>query len=233
MYTVHLRLVGKIVVDFLFVLILFFSLGVTAEELWANTDRKSALLKAVAQFPPNFHIVERVHDFKLLGVYVDSTLSWTKHVEHIAKATKRLHFLKVLKRAGLPPHHLLHYYVAVIRPVLEYCSCIWHHNITNKLSLQIEAIQKRAIKIIFECTRDMSYANCLYLTELSSLQHRRQQQARDFFRSLLDPNSCLHILLPTPRDPNLVTRLPAARRFPALASRTKKYQSFINFGLLN
>ena len=84
-----------------------------------------------------------------------------------------------------------------------------------------------------ECTRDMSYANCLYLTELSSLQHRRQQQARDFFRSLLDPNSCLHSLLPTPRDPNLVTRLRAARRFPALASRTKKYQFFINFGLLN
>ena len=99
-------------------------------------------------------------------------------------------------------------------------------------SLQIEAIQKRAIKIIFECTRDMSYPNSLYLTELFSLQHRRQQQARDFFRSLLDPNSCLHSLLPTPRDPNLVTRLRAARWFPALASRTKKYQSFINFGLL-
>jgi len=29
--------------------------------------------------------VERVHDFKLLGVYVDSTLSWTKRVEHIAQ----------------------------------------------------------------------------------------------------------------------------------------------------
>jgi len=38
------------------------------------------------------------------------------------------------------------YHFAVIRPVLEYCSCIWHHNITNKLSLQIEAIQKRVIK---------------------------------------------------------------------------------------
>ena len=96
----------------------------------------------------------------------------------------------------------------------------------------IEAIQKRAIKIIFECTRHMSYANSLYLTELSSLQHRRQQQARDF-RSLLDPNSCLHSLLPTPRDPNLVATLRAARRFPALASRTKRYQCFINFGLLN
>jgi len=40
------------------------------------------------------------------------------------------------------PDHLLHYYVAVIQPVLEYCSCTWHHNITNKLSLHIEATQK-------------------------------------------------------------------------------------------
>jgi len=37
-YDDHLRLVGKRVVDFLLVLIepLLFSLGVTAEELWAN-----------------------------------------------------------------------------------------------------------------------------------------------------------------------------------------------------
>ena len=53
-------------------------------------------------------------------------------------------------------------------------SCIWHHNVTNKLSLQIEAIQRRAIKIIFECTRHMSYANSLYLAELASLQHRAE-----------------------------------------------------------
>ena len=180
------------------------------------------------------HLVPRWTCHSLQPMYSQRTSSHTSKCEAITftKKTEPV-FLKVLKRAGLPPHHLLHYYVAVIRPVLEYCSCIWHHNITNKLSLQIEAIQKRAIKIIFECTRDMSYANSLYLTELSSLQHRRQQQARDFFRSLLDPNSCLHSLLPPPRDPNLVARFRAPRRFSALASRTKKYQSFINFGLLN
>ena len=32
---------------------------------------------------------------------------------------------------------------------------------------------------------------------------------------------------------NLTARLRAARTFPALASRTKRYQSFINFGLLH
>jgi len=101
-----------------------------------------------------------------------------------------------------------------------------------KLSLHIKAIQKRAIKIIFECTRGMSYFNSLYFADLSSLQHRRQRQARDFFQSILDPNSCFHSLLPAPRDQNVVARLRVARQFPALASRTKKYQSFINFGLL-
>jgi len=35
-YDDHLRLIGKCVVDFLLVLIVLFSLGVTAEELRAN-----------------------------------------------------------------------------------------------------------------------------------------------------------------------------------------------------
>jgi len=63
-------------------------------------------------------------------------LSWKKHIEYVTtKAAKRLYFLKVLKRSGLPHEHLLHYYTAVIRPVLEYSSCVWHHNLTNELSL--------------------------------------------------------------------------------------------------
>ena len=86
-----------------------------------------------------------------MGVYVDSNLSWKKHIEYVTtKTAKRLYFLKVLKRSGLPREHLLHYYTAVIRPVLEYCSCVWDHNLTNELSLQIETFQKRAIRIIFE-----------------------------------------------------------------------------------
>ena len=40
-YTVYLRLIGKLVVDFLFVLIELFSLDVTAEALRANIDYKS------------------------------------------------------------------------------------------------------------------------------------------------------------------------------------------------
>jgi len=42
-YDVHRELIGKSVVYFLLVLIELFSLGVTAEALRANIDRKSAI----------------------------------------------------------------------------------------------------------------------------------------------------------------------------------------------
>ena len=58
--------------------------------------------------------IDRVTSFKLLGVHIDSTLSWTTHVNNIIeKATSRLYFLKQLKRAGLSTSQLLHYYTAV------------------------------------------------------------------------------------------------------------------------
>ena len=43
-YDVHLRLIGKLAVDFLLVLIELFSLDVTAEALWVNNNWKSAFL---------------------------------------------------------------------------------------------------------------------------------------------------------------------------------------------
>ena len=56
-YTVHLRLIEKLVVDFLFVLIKLFWLRVTADRLRENIDWKSACLQEVGQLRPNFHVI--------------------------------------------------------------------------------------------------------------------------------------------------------------------------------
>jgi len=51
--------------------------------------------------------INRVNSFKLLGVYIDSTMSWTIHVDNtVKKATRRLYFLKQLKRSGLTSKQL-------------------------------------------------------------------------------------------------------------------------------
>ena len=54
MYDVHIWLIGKRVVDFRLVITELFSLGVTAEALWAKIDRKSAISLQRGQFDPKF-----------------------------------------------------------------------------------------------------------------------------------------------------------------------------------
>ena len=42
--------------------------------------------------------IERVNSYELLGIHIDSSLSWSIHIDYIIKeATTRLHFLKQLK----------------------------------------------------------------------------------------------------------------------------------------
>jgi len=65
--------------------------------------------------------IERVSSFKLFGITLSNDLRWSCHVREIsAKANKRLHFLKLLKRSAMTTDDLLHYYKTVIRPVIEY-----------------------------------------------------------------------------------------------------------------
>ena len=54
-YDVHLRIIGKRVVDFLLVLIELFSPSVTAEVLRVKIDRKLAISIQRGQFDPKFH----------------------------------------------------------------------------------------------------------------------------------------------------------------------------------
>ena len=124
----------------------------------------------------------------------------------------------------------IHYhYTGAIRPVLEYATPVWDHLLSKTQIDQIEAIQRRALRIIYSYTNGMPYINALYCASIPSLVDRREQLSRKFFTSILQPSSCLHTLLPTPRDPIITTRLRSANKFPRLPSRTRKYQTFISY----
>jgi len=56
MYDIHLRLIGKHIVDFLLMLTELVSLRLVAEALRAKTDRKSVIYKRVGHHLPNFRI---------------------------------------------------------------------------------------------------------------------------------------------------------------------------------
>ncbi len=66
--------------------------------------------------------LERIESHKVLGLTIQNNLKWDVHInEIVTKASKSLHILRVLKRSGVSPFHLLRVYFALIRSLLEYC----------------------------------------------------------------------------------------------------------------
>jgi len=61
-----------------------------------------------------------------------------------------------------------------IRPILEYCSVVWHHGLTKTQVKQLAAVQRRAIRIIFEVTYHMPYHSAMACANISSLHARRK-----------------------------------------------------------
>ena len=64
----------------------------------------------------------------------------------------RLYCLTQLKRANVGTKELLQFYITCIRPITEYACPVFHNKVTNYLSDDLEAIQRRALKIIFPRT---------------------------------------------------------------------------------
>jgi len=122
--------------------------------------------------------------FKLLGINLCNDLRCDAHVDALcSRVASRLYFLKLLKRSGLSADDLLCFYKSVIRSVLEYGSVVWHHHLTRAQSDKLEALQKRAVRIILYPTI-LPYITALGYLKLESLKHRRTVADKKFFNGI-------------------------------------------------
>ena len=97
----------------------------------------------------NGDVLERVSCAKLLVCHIMSNLSWEDHIANlVSKASRRLHLLRELKRAGLSTKDLLTCYVSIVRSTTEYACQVWSTSLTNEQSHAVETIQRRAMQII-------------------------------------------------------------------------------------
>lgn len=84
-----------------------------------------------------------------------------------AKASTQLYFLK--KWAGLAADQFRHFYLSTIGLIVKYCSVVWHHGLTKAQVEQLEAVQRRAARIIFEVTVNiMPYQSVTAYANISS-----------------------------------------------------------------
>ena len=185
-----------------------------------------------APVPPliiNSNAVERVHSFKILGVWLSDDLSWKSHVNHMhSRATPRLYYLRQLRRCGLSQCDLLASYRTLIRPILEYACPVWHAGLTKGESDILEKIQKRALKIIYS---DIPYEACIQKAQIEFLKTRRERLSKQFFFQICQPNHRLHYLL-NKRD-SIMYNLRNASKYHCPIPKTERYKgSFIVHNLL-
>ena len=79
-------------------------------------------------------------------------------------------------------------------------------------------IQRRALKLIYG--RDNHEMNML-----PSLADRREDLAKRFFNSLINPKNCLHYLLPPKRDINVISKLRHVKLFACPTTRTERFKN--------
>ena len=90
---------------------------------------------------------------KLLGIHLDSSLTWAKHVAVISnKICKRLGLLKRLKQF-LAPRARLTFYNALVQPLMDYGACVWGDSFVTHSNIMLR-LQKRAARIIKDVSWD-------------------------------------------------------------------------------
>lgn len=112
--------------------------------------------------------IKSVGSATILGLHVSCDLKWNVHVDEvIKKARKHLYCLVQPKRSGLEPREPTQFFCTCIRPILEYSCPVYHNSLPAFLSHDLEAIQKRAMRIIYS---PCSYQQALVMAELPLLK---------------------------------------------------------------
>ena len=130
--------------------------------------------------------LEVIYQTKLVGVIIDSSLSWGPHVEHtVKKANQKLWLLIRFKNLGAECDQLLTLYQLKIRCLLEFAAPAFHGALTKQQSNDLEMIQKKSFAIILG-SKYKSYQNALKTLNQEMLSTRRLNHCKTF------ANKCLN-----------------------------------------
>jgi len=106
-----------------------------------------------------------------LGVLIDSNLSFVEHINHVvAKAHARsclIHKCFLSRDTST----LVRAFITYVRPLLEYCSCVWSPHFKNSI-YKVESVQRNFTKRLRGLS-NLSYSDRLAALNLPSLELRR------------------------------------------------------------
>ena len=120
----------------------------------------------------------------VLGFDFSSDPDMSAQVKKIKRGfTSRIWILRHLGHNGFSSRDLLRVYKAVLLPVHDYCSCVFHSSLTQTQTQALERLQAQALKAIYGY--EFSYRALLEITGLETLQARRERRSDKFAEKCL------------------------------------------------
>ena len=152
--------------------------------------------------------LDRVYQFRYLGVILDPCLSWNDHIDYIAsKISSRLGMLRKARKI-IPRASCITLYDSMVLPLFDYCSAVWSGcGITNREYLN--RLQRRAVRIIEG--REVKQNDIRSTLNWPSLEVRRNYQ------TCLQVFKCLNGLAPA----YLLNKFSLSRDFHSHNTRNK------------
>ena len=148
----------------------------------ANTDKSHFLLSGknnlTAYIDGNF--IESEDNEVLLGITIDSNLSFNKHISNLRKnASAKLNALsRISGYMNLPKRRII--MKSFITSQFGYCLLIWMFH-SRKLNNKINSIHERALKATYN-DRESSFDKLLKRDNTASIRHRNfQVLAKEIF----------------------------------------------------
>ena len=130
-------------------------------------------------------MLEQVHQTRLLGVIIDDRLSWQANTDFlIKKAYKRMSLLHRLYEFDIPVQDLIEIYILYIRSVLESSAVVWNSSLTKGQELELERVQKVALRIILKDAYE-NYKSALFTCSLLTLKERRNALCLSFAKKCI------------------------------------------------
>ena len=150
--------------------------------------------------------LERVHQYKYLGVVLTDDLTWSTHISEITNKARKiigLIYRQFYSMSSTPS--LLQLYTSLVRPHLEYATQVWDPFLIKGNVLKLESVQKFALKM---CCKnwDSSYSENLQQSLLPELSFRRKYLSLSYFYNLINGRFEFPDMPVTLRQPTYSTR---------------------------
>ena len=132
--------------------------------------------------------IEQVSVFKYLGILLDSTLSFSEHIDYVCKKVNMRLSVLGRTRKYLSVKTSLMLYKSLVMPYFDYCDTLWDC-CSCQLKQKLQILQNRALRIINKADRRTHISDLHNMSKILTLEQRRKYHTHVFMYKALN-NLC-------------------------------------------